>query len=90
MKSRHNLTIDNEIWNALRLIADVQKRGSVSAVIEGLVKSYIASNKITPIYFKIMASTDFCDDKENREIIESLDSLKEDDLHIESEIEFEV
>ena len=89
-KGRHNLTIDSEIWKTLGLIAEVQKKSSISSVIEDLVKFYISKNNINPLYFKIMASSDFCDDEENKQIIKSLDSLNEDDLEIESEIEFEI
>ncbi len=85
-KQRHNLTFSPEIWNILTELKRVQGK-SISQVIEEAVKSHIKSKGYNGAYFKMMADSEYCDDRENEELTKVLDSLTELDLEISAEYE---
>lgn len=49
---------------------------------EEAVKNYLKSNKYNNLYFKLMNTAPFCDNRENEEITEMLEQLTEEDLEI--------
>lgn len=81
VKERHNITLPKDIWKILKALK-FAKRKSISELIEDAVKEMVRGKKYNSVYFKIMASKDFCDEKENKELTEILDSLEDEDLEV--------
>jgi hypothetical protein len=83
-REKHNITLAPKTWNTLKVLR--RSRGkSISQIIEEAVDDMIKNRNYNPTYFKIMSSTEFCSDEENKELSKMLNSLTEDDLKIEEE-----
>ena len=80
-KSRHSITISDPLWSVLKELKNVQNT-SISSIIEKSVKNYIKDKKYNSVYFKIMGSVSECDDDENLELSNILDSLTDEDMEI--------
>lgn len=86
MNKRHNLILSDETWTILNELKKLQGT-SISAIIEKTVQTYLEANKYNKLYFELLNISPFCDDSENEEINNILDSLTEDDLKIAKTIE---
>lgn len=88
MKLRKNLTISPDIWATLETLKRIQGK-SISDIIEVSVRSYVKTEKINPIYIKMMTdpSIKYMSKKENDEITAILDNMTEDDLRPGGELE---
>ena len=80
-KERHNITLSPKIWKALQTLKRLQGQ-SVSDILEEAVKELVKSKNYNSTYFKIMSSVGPCDDKENEELSQLLDELKDNDLKV--------
>lgn len=85
-KKRHNLTLSPEIWTILSELKKINGK-SICEIIEDAVKKMVKHEKINPVYFKIMSSTPYCDNKENIELTKVLDEMTEHDLEVVEEYE---
>ncbi len=78
---RHNIMIDSETWKILQELKRIQNK-SISSILREAVNTFLEVNKYNKIYFKIMSSVSVCDDEENKELTEILETLNDDDLKI--------
>ncbi|WP_368494356.1 ribbon-helix-helix protein, CopG family [Marinitoga sp. 1138] len=78
---RHNIMIDPETWKILQELKRIQNK-SISAILREAVNSFLETNKYNKVYFKMMANVPACDDQENKELTEMLETLTEDDLKV--------
>jgi len=85
-KERHNIMIDNQVWAALQELKRLKGK-SMSFIMEKAVKNYLKSNKYNNLYFKLMNTVPFCDNRENEEITEMLEQLTEENLEITDKFE---
>lgn len=88
MKLKKNLTISPDIWATLETLKRIQGK-SISDIIEISVRSYVKTEKINPVYIKMMTDPKikYMSKKENDEITAILDSMTEDDLRPGGELE---
>jgi len=88
MKLRKNLTISPDVWSTLEILRRIQGI-SISDIIEKSVKSYVKTEKINPLYIRMMTDPNvkFMSKKENDEITTILDRMTEDDLKPGGELE---
>lgn len=88
MKLRKNLTISPDVWSTLEILRRIQGI-SISDIIENSVKSYVKTEKINPLYIRMMTDPNvkFMSKKENDEITAILDRMTKDDLKPGGELE---
>ena len=83
-REKHNITLSPKTWNTLKVLKRIRGQ-SISKLIEEGVEQLIRTKKYNPVYFKIMSSTEYCSESENKELTKLLNSITEDDLTIAEE-----
>jgi len=80
-KTRHNITMSDETWTILNELKKVLDK-SASEILEEAVNEYLEKHRFNSLYFKLMATVPPCDEEENEELTQVLDSLTEEDTEV--------
>lgn len=88
MKFRKNLTFSPQTWKILETLKRI-KGQSVSHILEEAVNSYLKTEKINPLYIKLMldSNIEYLSEKENKELTDILDGLKEEEVKVVKKFE---
>jgi len=80
-RESHSIIMKPSSWKVLKALGRIQGK-SAGEVVETALWKLIEAEGYNPMYFKIMASAEPCDPEENKELIEILDRMTEEDLKI--------
>ncbi|MEN8905370.1 MAG: hypothetical protein ABF289_05375 [Clostridiales bacterium] len=83
-KQRKNIMIEIEKWNTLKIIADMGKSKNISSIISTAIDKYINEEFNNNLAFKLkmIAMDEYVSDEEEKEILNELNSLSDNDLRI--------
>ena len=81
MRTRHNIMMDEEVWQLLKE-ARMATDKSISQILEEAVKEYIERHKKDSLKLMLLSSIPYVDEEEEKELTELLDSLTQEDLEV--------